>query len=201
MITFVSMKLEIRRYTLVRLHMILASVIFPITVMFFLTGMLVLSGIKPATFTEEYRLIFDEPLKEDYALLNAIIKTELAARGIAEPLGKSRLGWDKKRQVFHLNWNGRSHRVKLRPSVTDGRVGVLKLYRPSLYNQLMRLHKGGGKDVFDVFVIVAAGIMMLVLISGILIGLGIRKLRGLVLYSMGTGGLIFVGLMVYSQYF
>jgi len=111
-----------------------------------------------------------------------------------------KLEWDKKRQELYLDWSGRNLHVKLRPSTRDARVAVLKVYTPSWYNQFMRLHKGKGKDEFDIFVIISAIIMMLILLSGVVIGLGLSKLRGLVLYSMGAGTLIFFGLAFYSQF-
>ncbi len=180
--------------------MILASVIFPVTVMFFATGALYLLDIKPTSEQQEYRSRHSEPIPDNHDQLKAIALQKLDRLGLSKPLGKSRLKWNKKRQGYFLDWRGRNFNLTLRASTQDQHVAVLKVYTPSLYNQFMRLHKGHGKDLFDIFVIVSAIIMLLILLSGTVIGLGIPKFRRLVLYSMGFGSLLFVGLMIYSQY-
>jgi len=64
----------------------------------------------------------------------------------------------------------------------------------------MSMHKGHGKDSFNFFVIAMVIVMMLTLISGTLMGLSLPKQRKLVLYSMGAGTLLFLTLVLYSQF-
>lgn len=190
----------IKRYTLIKLHTILASVAFPITVMFFITGVLYISDIKPETSRVEFRINMDAPLQEDAGLLKQIARDELARRGISEPLGRSKMKWDSKLDIFYLFWDGDNHWLRIRPSTRNMSVAVLKVYTPSWYGRFMSLHKGHGKDSFNYFVIAVVVVMMLTLLSGTIIGLSLPKLRKQVLYSMGTGVLLFLGLMLYSQF-
>ena len=184
----------IRRYTLVKTHMILASVIFPVTLMFFITGALYIADIKPGSSKEEFKITYNQPVPRDLGILKGLAERAMASRDIAKPLGKAKM------KSGYLDWNGRNLRIKFGPSAEDAKVAVLKVYTPSWYNQFMRLHKGKGKDAFDIFVIVSAIIMMLIILSGTVTGLSLPKLRSTVYYSMGAGTLIFVGLMIYSQF-
>jgi len=189
----------IRRYTLVKIHMILASVIFPVTLMFFITGALYISDIKPSTSKEEFRITYNQPVPRDLGILKGLAEKAMKARDIATPLGKAKM--KSKGGSNYLDWKGRNLRIKFGPSTEDAKVAVLKVYTPSWYNQFMRLHKGKGKDAFDIFVIVSAIIMMLIILSGTVTGLSLPKLRSTVYYSMGVGALAFIGLMFYSQFF
>jgi len=190
----------IKRYTLIKAHVILASVVFPITLMFFITGALYISDIDPEVSVQEFRVTMDEPLQRDVTQLKEIAASELAKREISEPLGRSKLKWDRDLEIYYLFWDGENHWLKIRPSTSDMNIAVIKLYNPGLYSRFMSLHKGHGKDSFDLFVVVMAIVMLLTLISGMVVGLSLPKLRPMALYSMAAGTLLFFGLMFYSQF-
>ena len=190
----------IKRYTLIKAHVILASVVFPITLMFFITGALYISDIDPDVAVEEFRITMNQPLQRDESQLREIAARELAKREISEPLGKSRLKWDRDLDIYYLFWDGENHWLKIRPSTSNAHVAVINLYNPGLYSRFMSLHKGHGKDSFNLFVVVMAIVMLLTLISGMIVGLTLPKLRPYALYSMGSGTLLFFALMFYSQF-
>ncbi|NWF36949.1 hypothetical protein [Mariprofundus sp. KV] len=190
----------IKRYTLMKLHMIFASVVFPITVMFFITGALYITDIKPDVASEEFRIELDQPFPADAKQLKEIAAKELARRNISEPLGRYKLKWDSDLQADYLFWDGENHWLKIRPSSSNAHVAVMKFYDPGIYSRFMSLHKGNGKESFNYFVVAMAITMMLTLFSGVIIGISLPKLRPMVLYSMGTGTLLFFGLMFYSQF-
>ncbi len=190
----------IKRYTLMKMHMVLASVVFPITIMFFITGVFYISDIKPEYSIEEFRIELDHPLPTDAHQLKVLAAAELARRGISEPLDEYRLKWNSDLHVDYLFWDGNNHWLKLRPSTRNNHVAVFKLYTPSWYGRFMSMHKGHGKDLFNDFVIIMVMVMMLTLISGTLMGLSLPKQRKLVLRSMGAGFLLFFALVLYSQF-
>lgn len=190
----------IKRYTLIKLHVILASVVFPVTVMFFLTGVFYISDIKPETTVDEFRIELDKPLQEDAGVLQKIAGKELARRGLSEPLGKTKMKWDSDLDIYYLFWDGENHWLRIRPSTRNASVAVLRFYTPSIYGRFMSLHKGNGKDSFNYFVIAMVTVMMLTLISGTIVGLSLPKLRKIVYYSMGSGLFVFFALMFYSQF-
>lgn len=190
----------IKRYTLMKLHIIFASVVFPITIMFFITGALYIIEIKPDVASEEFRIALDQPFPADAKLLKALAAKELARRNISEPLGRYKLKWDSDLQADYLFWDGENHWLKIRPSSSNANEAVLKLYDPGIYARFMSLHKGNGKDAFNYFVVAMAIAMLLTLFSGVIIGITLPRLRQMVLYSMGVGTLLFFGLMYYSQF-
>jgi len=190
----------IKRYTLIKAHVILASVVFPITVMFFITGALYISDIDPEVSVQEFRVTLEQPLQRDATELKQLAASELAKREISQPLGKSKLKWDRDLDIYYLFWDGENHWLKIRPSTNNLNTAVIKLYEPGIYSRFMSLHKGHGKDSFNLFVVVMAIIMLLTLLSGMVVGLSLPKLRSMALYSMGAGTLLFFGLMFYSQF-
>ena len=191
----------IKRYTLMKIHMILASVVFPITVMFFISGVFYISDIKPESSRETFRVELDQPLQSDLAQLLGLARQELAERGISEPLDEATLEWNSDLEIFYLFWDGNNHWLKLRPSTRDMNVAVFTLYTPSWYGRFMNMHKGYGKDLFNYFVTMMVIVMMLTLISGVWMGLSLPKQRKLVIRSMGAGFLLFLILILQSQFF
>jgi len=121
----------IKRYTLMKLHMILASLVLPITIMFFITGVLYIFDIEPESAKQEFRIEYARPLQPDVERLLALARKELAVRGISEPLGEAKLEWDSDLEIFYLDWDGSNHWLKLRPSTRNMHVAVLKIYTPS----------------------------------------------------------------------
>ena len=110
-------------------------------------------------------------------------------------MGRSKLRWDRDLEIYYLFWDGENHWLKIRPSTSDMNVAVITLYNPGLYSRFMSLHKGHGKDSFDLFVVVMAIVMLLTMISGMMVGLSLPKLRPIALYSMAAGTFLFFGLM------
>ncbi|GAV20912.1 hypothetical protein MMIC_P1888 [Mariprofundus micogutta] len=190
----------IKRYTLMKMHMILASVVFPITLMFFLTGVFYINDIKPESTIEKFRVELDQALPRDAGLLREIAAGELARRDLSEPLGRAKLKWNSDLEVYYLFWDGENHWLKMRPSTENMNVAVFRYYTPSWYGRFMSLHKGNGKNIFNYFVIAMVIVMLLTLISGTMMGLSLPKQRKLVLRSMGAGFVVFFALVLYSQF-
>ena len=180
--------------------MILSAVALPITIMFFLTGALYIGDIKPHSEKIEIRNTYDFLLEDDLDMFMKIATEELRKNGLPEPLGEGEMEWNKKKKVFQLYWSGRNCRVILRPSGNDAHIGVLSVKIPGWYSQFMSLHKGKGKDIFDYFIIASAVMMLLILLSGVVIGLSLPKFRNTVIYSIGAGSIVFLALAYYSQY-
>jgi len=190
----------IKRYTLMKVHMIMASIVFPMTVMFFITGSLYIFDIEPETDVNSFRVTMDDPLQQDLDLLKSIATRELARRDISPPLGDTKMKWNSDLDIYYLFWDGDNHWLKIRPSTRNQYVAVIKVYTPSWYGRFMSLHKGHGKDAFNWFVISMAVIMMLTLLSGTMMGLSLPKQRNRVLYAMGAGTCLFFALVLYSQF-
>ncbi|MDQ6997200.1 MAG: hypothetical protein Q9M17_00620 [Mariprofundus sp.] len=190
----------IKRYTLIKMHIMMASVIFPMTVMFFITGVLYISDIKPETSTDSFRITLDQPMQQNADKLKQIAKDELAKREISAPLGRVKLKWDSDLDIYYLFWDGENRWLKIRPSTRDQHVAVIKVFTPSWYGRFMSMHKGNGKDSFNYSVIAMVVVMMLTILSGTMMGLSLPKQRKRVIYSMLTGTFLFLALVLYSQF-
>ncbi len=168
--------------------------------MFLVTGALYTYGYKPSSTTVEHRLTLEYPLEKDYDLLNNLLISELAKLNVEHPLGKAKLKRDKKRRSFIMEWEDNNMSVSLRHSSVNKKRAVFKIKHYSWYNRLMSLHKGKGEDIFDIFTIASSVLMLLILISGVILGLQVPGLRKFTLYSLGVGVSLFVGMVAYVQF-
>ena len=116
-----------------------------------------------------------------------------------DPDGKAKLKRDKKRGGKKFVWSGANHTVSMWSHADDRAVVSIEVSTPSWYKRLMKLHKGKGGDVFDIFAITTAIVLMLVLLTGVWVGLKTKPFRRLTLMAMGSGSLLFVLLVLYAQ--
>lgn len=193
--------MKIKRLFFVKTHLILAGLSLSIMTMFLITGALYTYGYKPSSHTIKHRVTEPQALKKDIVVLTDIALRELQKLGISPPITKPKMKRDKRWGVFKLVWSDENKRVSLRPSTRNNHVAVMKIKQYSWYSRLMSLHKGKGKDIFDIFTISAAIILFIVLLSGVLVGLMAQGLRRLTLYSVVSGMMLFVGMVTYVQFF
>jgi len=189
----------LNRKFLVKLHLVLAAIALSVSAMFFITGGLYTFDYEPSSYAKKYKFTLSKPLQLKLKPLKATAREKLAELGVDEPSGKAKLKYDRKRKAYKLVWKGKNHSVVLRPSTSDSSVAVLSVITPSWYKRFMRLHKGKGGDVFNVFSIVASVALLLILLSGVIIGLQLTAFRKLTLYSLGGGLLLFAAMVIYAQ--
>jgi hypothetical protein len=190
----------LNRKFLIKLHLVLAAVVLSISAMFFITGGLYTFDYEPSSRAKEYRFKQSKPLQLKLNPLKTMAREKLAKLHVDEPFGKAKIKYDKKRQAYKLVWKGNNHSVVLRASTSDSSVAVLTIITPSWYKRLMRLHKGKGGDVFNVFSIIASVALLLILLSGVIIGLQLTAFRKLTLYSLAGGLLLFAAMVIFAQF-
>jgi hypothetical protein len=190
----------LNRKFLVKLHLVMAAVALSISTMFFITGGLYTFDYEPSSYAKEYRFTLSEPMQLKLKPLKAMAREKLATLSVDEPSGKAKLKNDRKRRSYKLVWKGNNHSVVLRPSSADSSVAVLSVITPSWYGRFMRLHKGKGGDIFNIFSIVASLALLLILLSGVIIGLQLTAFRKLTLYSLAGGLLLFAAMVIYAQF-
>ena len=190
----------LNRKFLVKLHLVMAAIALSVSAMFFITGGLYTFDYEPSSHEKRYRFTLSKPLQLELKPLKTMARKKLAKLHVDEPFGKAKIKYDKKRKAYKLVWKGNNHSVVLRASTSDSSVAVLSVITPSWYKRLMRLHKGKGGDVFNVFSIIASIALMLILISGVIIGLQLTAFRQLTLYSLAGGLLLFALMVIYAQF-
>jgi hypothetical protein len=165
-----------------------------------ITGFLYTYGYTPSTYSTSYRVIQEQDLKADLPTLQAIVMEQLNKLNISKPIKTAKIKPDKKRKSFILIWSDKNFSVSLRPSTQNHAVAVIKIKHYSWYYRLMRIHKGKGNKASDIFTMASAVIILLILISGVFLGLQSPAFRKLTLYSLSSGIILFVSLIAYVQY-
>lgn len=83
-----------------------------------------------------------------------------------------------------LVWYGKNHDVILRASTQNQAVAVTTVKTPSWYGRFMRLHKADGGDVFAFYAIGTTIVLLLILLTGVLIGLKTKLYRKLTIRAL-----------------
>lgn len=189
------MEAVVNRITLTKIHMILAAFMFPVALMFLVTGGLYTWGVSGSYDSADYTVQLDKPLTKDDAALTQLVRTELAKRDITEPTGKPRV-----RSVadgFQLEWTGSKRDVLLEPTA-DPLMAKLTVKETTWYRNLVQLHKAKGGLVFKVYAAALAIALFLMLATGFLMAWSIPKFRRLVNISAATGIVAFFVAMAAS---
>lgn len=193
--------LKLSRLFLVKAHIIMASLTLILMMMFFITGALYTYGYKPSTYETEYRFEQDIPLEKDMPMLLGIVVTELERLQIKEPFGTPKIKRDKKRHSYKLVWSGKNRYISLRPSGSNPKVAVMIVEEYSWYYRLMRLHKAKGPEFFEWFTIISSAVVMLILLSGVIIGIQAPGLRKITISSLAAGMVLFFSILFYVQFY
>lgn len=171
-----------------QVHLILATFIFPIILMFLVTGALYTLGIKGSYDTQLYTLHLNTPLQKDDASLIDFVTKELQNLNLSPPTGDIRNQSTDGR--IELNWRGAALRVTLESRLpTEAKLIVQKA---SWYKRLLELHTANGATAFKVYAIVLASSLFMLLITGFIMALQMPKYQKLTLYSMVTGIAVFI---------
>lgn len=172
------------RAKLIQVHMLMASFVLPVALMFVVTGAFYTWGVKGSYSNTEYRLNVAEPLTADNAQLQALVLGELEQLGIDPPTGTA--GVKAGGTSFKLEWSGSERDVVLEPT-DDPTVAVLTVKETTWYRNLVQLHKAKGGTPFKVFAAFLAGSLILILASGFVMALQISSYRRQSLVAAALG--------------
>jgi uncharacterized iron-regulated membrane protein len=186
---------EMNRTTLMKLHMLMATFMLPVALMFLLTGALYTWGVKGHYDTTEYELPIDEPLTDDLSLLKGIVMTELQRLQIEPPSGKA--GVKTAGTSFRLEWTGSRRDVLLAPTDSPS-VARLSIKETQLHRLFVQLHKAKGGKGFKIYAAVFATTLLLILISGFLLAWKMPRYRKMAAASLLAGFVTFVILVMTS---
>jgi hypothetical protein len=152
--------------TLLNIHLLLAAFLFPIALMFGLTGGLYTLDIKGDYRDTVQVLPLEAPLQPDLAALTALATNTLQAQGEALPSGDARLR--KVGTSFELEWTGVDRDVVFRPTA-DPAVAQLVIKDTGFWRHFVQLHKAKGNTLaraisvfwaIGLIVILATGLLM-----------------------------------------
>lgn len=182
------------RALLTKLHLIFAALMFPAVLMFLVTGGLYTWGNKGEWHEEKAVITLAEPLAGlDEGAMKSVVLAQLQERDIATPSGKSSINGDGADTSF--TWTGARSDVKL-STLDDPLQAEVTIKSASLHRWLVQLHKGKGSTVFKVYATFLAITLLLLVLSGIIMGLQVKALRRITIVSMGAGAAVFVGFVL-----
>jgi hypothetical protein len=168
----------LNRVTLMKIHMLLAAFIFPVALMFLITGGLYTWGVKGAYVSDVYMIELAQPLTQDQPELQALVERELRERSIDFPSGAAKV--KKGGTSFQLEWTGSARDVVLAPT-PDGTMAELTIKETTWYRHLVQLHKAKGGQLFKIYAAILAVSLFTILLSGFVMAWQIPKYRRLAL--------------------
>jgi hypothetical protein len=176
----------VNRLTLTKIHMLLAAFIFPVALMFLVTGGFYTWGIKGSYVSETHQLPLDQPLTDDQTMLVELTEQTLQQLSIAPPSGGAKV--KKVGTSFQLEWTGRARDVVLEPTA-DPLVAKFTVKETNWYRNFVQLHKAKGGQLFKFYAAILAVSLFSILLSGFLMAMQIPKYRkmSMVAALMGIG--------------
>jgi hypothetical protein len=174
----------ISRLQLMKVHALLAAFIFPVALMFMVTGGLYTWGIKGSYSNTVYEIPIREALQPELATLKALAASELDKLELSYPSGEAKV--KSIGSSFMLEWTGSSKDISLESS-DNKLMAKLTVKETSWYRNLVQLHKAKGGVIFKVYAAVFAISIGLILFSGFMMAWQAPKLRRLTIGAVMAG--------------
>ncbi len=172
------------RSVLINIHLYLAALFAPIVLMLAFSGGLYLLGVKGNVETTNVQISADTQLNFDSTTLEADVQTLLNGAGVTHEFEYIK----RKGSVLYTRPTSREH---YQITQTDSGLTVTQ-NTPDLQGGLIELHKGHGPLAFKTLQKFTAAGLIVVLLSGVWLGLASERLRKPTLISSGLGLALFV---------
>jgi hypothetical protein len=177
------------RATLTKIHMLLAAFIFPVAVMYLVTGGLYTWDIMGTYDQHKYDVVLDSALPEDEVVLKELAASELRRLAIAPPSGGAKI--KKIGQSFQLEWTGSERDVILKATGNPEKARLV-VKETTWYRHLVQLHKAKGGQLFKVYAAILAVSLFTILFSGFVMAWQVPKFRKLVAACSVAGVVMFL---------
>ncbi|MDD1609926.1 MAG: PepSY-associated TM helix domain-containing protein [Methylococcaceae bacterium] len=184
--------IKINRLLLMKIHLILATFIFPVALMFLITGALYTVGIEGSYDTQVYTLKLDAPLQKDDAALTDFVTQELQKLNLSPPTGTANI--ESTDKSIKVDWRGAALRVTLES--TQQTEAKLTVKEANWHQKLLELHKANGANAFKVYAVIWATILLMLLITGFIMALQLPKYRKMTIYSTISGIVVFIVMVI-----
>ncbi|MDC9728963.1 MAG: PepSY domain-containing protein [Methyloprofundus sp.] len=187
--------MKFNRAFLVKTHMTVAAFIFPVVMMFCITGALYSWGIKGGYHVQKFKLELAQPMQRDKLWLTQLVKQELMQREITLPTGKASIKGPGK--FYYFVWTGSQLDVELEQT-NNPFVAQLKIKQTNLHRFFVQLHKAKGGIAFKVYAVIAATGLILLFLTGFLMAWKLKKERLHLLLSATMGLGLFITMLLTS---
>lgn len=181
---------RLNRPLLMKLHLLLAALILPIALMYFITGALYTWDITGSYRTiDQQEIVLKQPLSKDLDQLRHLAEQELAYRNIPLPTGQTRI--KQEANAFKFDWSGSHINLTIKPTANP-LIAHLDIKKTNGYQRFVQLHKAKGGMAFKFYAVFFAISLLLLLISGFIMAWQMVKLRKLALTSSVLGLTLFI---------
>ena len=185
------------RQMLTKLHLLLAAFIFPVILMYIVTGSLYTWGIKGSYLPDQVHDVgLVVPLTTDIDAAKMLIEQELQVLSIAPPTGDAGLE-SMDDGMFEFEWEG-SQRVVLLESTADPLIARLTIQEAGWYRNFVQLHKAKGGMPFKVYAVGLATGLVLLLASGFVMAWQVPRYRRLAVTASALGVGLFLAMFLLS---
>lgn len=187
--------MKFSRPFLVKTHITLAAFIFPVALMFFITGALYSWGVKGGYTVQKYNIELTQPMQRNKAWLTHIVTQELYKRDIALPSGKAGIKGPGK--FYYFVWSGSQLDAELEQT-SNPFVAQLNIKQTNLHRFFVQLHKAKGGAAFKIYAVILTSSLILLFITGFFMAWQLKKYRSLLLLSSVSGLSLFVCMLLIS---
>lgn len=172
------------RLLLIKIHLVIAALVFPAIAMFLITGGLYTWGSTGESVESDYVIQLDAPVAKDEDALRALASRELVRLDLGAPSGGERI-----RTVgdsWTYEWSGAQRDVTITPGATADVVN-LTVKEATLHRIFVQLHKAKGSTLFKVYATFLAVSLFLLVATGIAVGLMAPAFRNLTIWTSAVG--------------
>ena len=172
------------RLLLIKIHLVIAALVFPAIAMFLITGGLYTWGSTGESVESDYVIQLDAPIAKDEDALRALASRELVRLDLGAPSGGERI-----RTVgdsWTYEWSGAQRDVTITPGATADVVN-LTVKEATLHRIFVQLHKAKGSTLFKVYATFLAVSLFLLVATGIAVGLMAPAFRNLTIWTSAVG--------------
>lgn len=184
---------SLNRATLIKIHMLLAAFIFPVALMFVITGGLYTWEFKGSYETVTHAISLAERMEKDQQKLLALARRELERLKVPLPSGKA--GVKSAGTSYYLEWTGSNRDVILQPT-SDPLTAELQVKDTSWYRHFVQLHKAKGGQAFKVYAAILAISLLTILTTGFLMAWQMPKYRKLAATFSAAGIITFMAMVL-----
>jgi len=186
---------SLNRIFLIKLHTFVACMLFPVILMFLISGALYTLGVHGTVKKQRFELVLPEGFKPSLAATQSLALKQLRAREIDIPNKKPWFKDDKK--GMRMFWGGANISALLKIA-KDKKTATLNITKPSWYQRFVRLHKAKGASWFKIYAVAMASGLIILLCSGFIMAWQIPKFRKLATISSLSGIILFMLLVLIS---
>lgn len=183
----------LNRFKIIQLHMLLASFLLPVAVLFFISGALYTIGVKGGVAKKSFTVALDKPFEPNLELLSEVAVRALGEKELVLPGGDPYL--KKSKKGYRFRWDDLHYSVTMVAN-RDNRTVDLTYRERSVLTQVMRIHRAEAGSKLKIVSIVSAIGLLFVFLTGLYMAYTTPKFRNPSLVATALGFLTLLTVII-----